>query len=156
MDLTGNMTKLVFKIQLQIINNDLKEIIKIILAAVVAVVVLGGTFYVVVLSQNISQDNFSKQIIDECNLDLDCGIDSLLKISKTNDEKIVLDSFHELKSHYQKNVSYCHEYGHHLGMFLYNYYGDYKKALSIADEHVVAPCIMELQKATLLNLKTQI
>ena len=48
-----NITKLVFKIQLQIINNDLNEIIKIILAAVAAVVVLGVTFYVVVLSQNI-------------------------------------------------------------------------------------------------------
>jgi len=57
LDLTGNMTKLVFKIQLQIINNDLKEIIKIILAAVAAVVVLGVTFYVVVLPQNISQDS---------------------------------------------------------------------------------------------------
>jgi len=56
------MTKLVFKIQLQIINNDLNEIIKIILGAVAAVVVLGVTFYVVVLSQNISYDSVPKEL----------------------------------------------------------------------------------------------
>lgn len=97
------------------------------------VIVISSAGFVFLIFSSEQKYDLSKQIIDECNLDVDCGVGALLKLSKTNDEKIVLDSYHELKLHYQKNVSYCHEYGHHLGMFLYNYYEDYKKALSIAD-----------------------
>ena len=96
--------------------------------AILAIVIISILFF--------SQDtnSLSKQIIDECELDLDCGINGLMEISETNDEKTVLDVFGELRVYYEENVSYCHEYSHHLGMFLYNYYGDYEKPISIADD----------------------
>jgi len=78
--------------------------------------------------------SLSKQIIDECELDIDCGINGLKEISETNDEKTVLDVFGELRLYYEENVSYCHKYAHHLGEFLYYYYKDPEKAISIADD----------------------
>jgi len=97
------------------------------------VIVISSVGSIFLIFSSEQKYDLSKQIIDECNLDVDCGVGALLKLSKTNDEKIILDSYIELKSYYRENVSYCHQYGHHLGMFLYNYYEDYEKALSIAD-----------------------
>jgi len=77
--------------------------------------------------------SLSKQIIDECELDIDCGINGLKEISETNDEKTVLDVYEKLQLYYDENLPLCHTYAHHLGMFLYDYYGDFEKAISIAD-----------------------
>ena len=97
------------------------------------VIVISSAGFVFLIFFSEQKYDVSKQITNECNLDIDCGIGILLEISRTHDENSVLNSFHELKSYYQKNLPLCHKYTHHLGEFLYYYYEDYEKALSIAD-----------------------
>ena len=96
-------------------------------SAILAIVLISILFF--------SQESYSlsKQIIDKCELDIDCGINGLIEISETNDEKTVLKVFGELWLYYAENVTKCHDHTHHLGKFLYDYYGDFDKAISIAD-----------------------
>ena len=96
-------------------------------SAVIAIVLISILFF----SQE--SDSLSKQIIDKCELDVDCGINGLIEISETNDEKTVLEVFGELQFYYQENISKCKEYAPPLGKFLYYYYGDYEKPISIDD-----------------------
>ena len=132
-------------------------------SAAIAIVLISILFF----SQE--TNSLSKQIIDKCELDVDCGINGLMEISETNDEKTVLEVFGELRLYYEENISMnlkqsnvanCNEYGRHLGIFLYNYYGDYEKPISIADGTckgfmyyaIIESYLVELENPDLIDL----
>lgn len=71
-----------------------------------------------------------KEIISSCGVDEHCTVDSFQKLSKTEDEKIILSAIDDYLSVFQGSEYDCHHMAHHIGEFLLAYSnGNLSKAL---------------------------
>ena len=74
------------------------------------------------------------QIKANCNLDYNCGVSTLGKVSNHLDEQIFFQTVGDLISLYDARNTFCHEAAHHLGMAVSEFVGDdIQRALSNAD-----------------------
>jgi hypothetical protein len=75
------------------------------------------------------------QIMESCreeNGGAHCPMTFLNNLSKIEESRLVLTTFLELVRLYDENNYSCHQYGHHLGMWLYEHMGNPKDALKYA------------------------
>jgi len=77
-----------------------------------------------------STKDYSQSIFSNCK-SLDCLIESLTYLSKTEDRETVLTTFSGVTKLMQD--SSCHRPGHKLGQFMYDYTNDLDEALSLID-----------------------
>jgi hypothetical protein len=61
-------------------------------------------------------------------------MESLQELSKNEDRRVILQTFTDVVSYYENNMTYCHDVGHHLAVFLYAYFRDLNQTLLHADE----------------------
>jgi len=75
----------------------------------------------------------ANKILSECgNLPI-CTVEALQSISRTEDQKTVLDTVGNITLAYSELNNPCHSSAHHLGEFLYGYTGNLTQALLFAD-----------------------
>jgi hypothetical protein len=85
------------------------------------------------VSVNNSFKSYAEQIMTFCQDDDDhCPMLALDKLNKTVSRQMVLGTFSDLILRYDKNNYSCHDKGHHLGMWLYDYTKNLKEALNYA------------------------
>ena len=104
------------------------------LAAIIIAVTVGSSLIYFVLNQEVTSESFAEQIISECDTDVDCAIDYLKEITEREEQSVVLLTFQDLISKYERSISYCHPNVHQLSMYLYDYIDDLHQALSYADQ----------------------
>jgi len=78
--------------------------------------------------------SFVEQIVTKCKTKIDCIIDSIKKVAENEKKFITLRTYGGIIGWYEESLGYCHGFGHHLGMFLYDYTGDLPEALFYADQ----------------------
>jgi len=109
---------------------------KIILISIVIIVVALSTS-VFLFQPNIEEESISishaDKIISECKISIDCVIDSLRALEKTEEKSVIIATFHDLVSNYEESVNYCHSYAHHLSRYLMVYVGDVTETISYLD-----------------------
>ena len=81
----------------------------------------------------IKVDHIVEKITTECGKDIDCTIDSLNNIAADEKKFIVLRTSTDIAGIYQSKGS-CHGFGHHLGMFLYDYVDNLPESLFYANQ----------------------
>lgn len=85
------------------------------------------------VSVNNSFKSYAEQIMAFCQDDDDhCPMMALDKLNKTVSRQMVLGTFSDLILLYDKNNYSCHDKGHHLGMWLYDYTKNLKETLNYA------------------------
>jgi hypothetical protein len=88
--------------------------------------------------QGKSSSIYAAQIMESCREENDpahCPMMFLDKFSKIVESQLVLTTFLDLVRLYDENNYSCHQYGHNLGMWLYEYEGNPKDALKYATIH---------------------
>ena len=70
-----------------------------------------------------------------------CPVMSLNELNKTASRQDVLRTFSHLNLLYDKSDFGCHDVGHHLGSWLYNYTKDLKEALNYASMFCTDTCV---------------
>jgi hypothetical protein len=84
-----------------------------------------------VVSVNNSSKSYADQIMAYCQGgDAHCPMKALNELNKTQSRQAVLGAFSDLILLYDKNNYSCHEEGHHLGMWLFDYTKNLKEALN--------------------------
>jgi len=77
--------------------------------------------------------DYSASIISKCPFYGECIDDGLIELSKTKDRETVLTTFSGITDRLKQSGLLCHEVGHPLGRFMYDYTGDLHEALSLID-----------------------
>lgn len=106
-----------------------------------------------------STNSFAEEIFDKCSFITDCISEELEILSLQESEKTVLVTFDDLLSTYSEVKPFCHQYGHALGHFLYDYIGDVNVSLSQVSPlvcggsvyHAIIMTHMEFQLSTYSN-----
>ena len=98
-----------------------------------------GPDNLVVLGDDSSKFN-AEQIMLSCQDDNNytsghCLMMALDELDKKTNSQLVLATFSDLVRLYDEHNYSCHHYGHHLGMWLYDYTGNPKEALKYATIH---------------------
>ena len=75
------------------------------------------------------QNELAKQIFNKCKYDSHCAIEYLQKVSQSHDKETVMGAVHELIFTYSESVQLCHQNSHHIGNFVYGYFGNVKDAI---------------------------
>ena len=70
------------------------------------------------------EDPHVKKILSQCGIEVHCTVDGLLELAKLENKKIVLSTVNNILSIYEEIGYYCHQNGHHLGMFAYGFSGN--------------------------------
>jgi len=74
-------------------------------------------------------DPHAKKIFSNCGIEKHCTVESLQKLSESESKKTVIETAREILSTYDEIGFYCHENGHHIGMFLYGFIGNLSEAI---------------------------
>jgi hypothetical protein len=83
------------------------------------------------MSVNDSSKSHAEQIMTNCqDGDKQCPMMALNELNKTESRQAVLGTFSDLILLYDKNNYSCHNEGHHLGIWLYDYTKNLKEALN--------------------------
>lgn len=103
---------------------------------IIIAVIAGGSLLIYLLldDQKDVANSFADQIISECGKDFECAYGYLIAIAEKEDQSTVMATFDDIISSYESSKRYCHTHAHHLGMFLYDYFGDLDEAFSHADQ----------------------
>ena len=99
-----------------------------------------------------------KKIFSECGIEKHCTVEGLWDLAKLEDKQTALASTKEILAIYDEIGFYCHENGHHLGMFVYGLTGDLSEAISSVERRCggsVYHGIIENYFMTSLLLKNQ-
>jgi len=80
-----------------------------------------------------SNQPYAPQIVDGCKDDIHCTVNALRTLAKLEDKEKILEVFPNLITSYELKYP-CHEFGHHLGMWLNAYVGDTQIALDLAKQ----------------------
>jgi len=81
---------------------------------------------------NLKIDVYAQQIISVCEKDVQCAVNLLQELSNEKESDVILTTFKNLISQYERKYA-CHQFGHHLGMWLYTYMDDVDQALAQAE-----------------------
>lgn len=103
-------------------------------------------------------DPHVKKIFSECGIEQHCTVEGLWDLAKLEDKQTALASTKEILAIYEEIGFYCHENGHHLGMFVYGLTGNLSEALSSVERRCggsVYHGIIENYFMTALLLKNQ-
>ena len=74
------------------------------------------------------------KILELCDTDKHCIVEALWSLAKQEkDDAIVFTAADEIMANFQQAGFYCHQQGHHVGLFLYSFTQDLSKSLSLAD-----------------------
>jgi len=76
------------------------------------------------------EDPHVKKILSQCGIDKHCTVESLQELAKLENKKTVLSAVNEILLIYEEIGFYCHENGHHLGMFVYGFTGNLSESIS--------------------------
>ncbi|MGI0021407.1 MAG: hypothetical protein ACRD9Q_00970, partial [Nitrososphaeraceae archaeon] len=69
--------------------------------------------------KNIQTENpHVKEIFSKCGIEKHCTIEGLYDLAQKEDKQVVLGTVREILSTYEEIGLYCHENGHHIGMFM--------------------------------------
>jgi len=95
----------------------------------------GTTSTKLLLSEDneIKVDKLVEKIMTECERDVYCAINSLKNMTSVEKKFIVLRTSGDIASIYQSK-GVCHGFGHHLGMFLYDYVDNLSESLFYANQ----------------------
>jgi len=74
------------------------------------------------------------KILSKCGIDELCVVNQLQDISIEENRDVVLSTFSEILSTYNKSDLYCHRQAHRLGMFLYDFIGNLQESFLHADQ----------------------
>ena len=81
-------------------------------------------FYDIKLKNMPIDDPHVKKIFIKCGIEKHCTVESLQRLSESENKKTVIETAREILSTYEEIGFYCHENGHHIGMFLYGLVGN--------------------------------
>lgn len=81
----------------------------------------------------IKSDHLVEKIMTKCGRDIDCAINSIKNITSIEKKFIVIRTSGDIAGIYQSK-GYCHSFGHHLGMFLYDYFDNISESLFYANQ----------------------
>jgi len=95
---------------------------------------ISSTTFMLSASNEIKVESFVEQILTKCKTDIDCVIDSIKKVADNEKKFITLRTFGGIIEGYEESLDYCHAFGHHLGMFLYDYIDDLPETLFYVDQ----------------------
>ena len=76
------------------------------------------------------EDSHVKKILSQCGIDKHCTVESLQELAKLENKKTVLSAVNDILLIYEETGYYCHENGHHLGMFVYGFIGNLSESIS--------------------------
>ncbi len=73
------------------------------------------------------------EILAECGNEQHCIVKAFQKLAQSESPKIIMATVNDLLSSYQERGLNCHQQAHHIGEFLYGYFGDLSQVLSYVD-----------------------
>ena len=85
-------------------------------------------------SNEIKVESLVQQTVTKCKTKIDCIIDSIKKVADNEKKFITLRTYGGIIGWYEESLGYCHGFGHHLGMFLYDYIDDLPETLFYVDQ----------------------
>jgi len=85
-------------------------------------------------SNEIKVKSLVEETMAECRTDHYCFTDSIRYVAETEKKFITLRTYVGIIDGLEESFSYCHDMGHHLGMFLYDYIDDLPETLFYADQ----------------------
>ena len=80
-----------------------------------------------------SQNDLTKQIINECKYDPQCTMEFLQDVSQSHEKETIMNTVNELIFTYSESLMLCHINAHHLGNFVYGYLGDVKESIEFLE-----------------------
>ncbi len=104
------------------------------------------------------KDPHVKKILSQCGIEVHCTVDGLLELAKLENKKTVLSAVNDILSIYEEIGYYCHQNGHHLGMFVYGFSGNLSEAISSVERRCggsIYHGIIENYFASAVMLKNQ-